>query len=221
MTITFHKFQKIHTSLTSHQTASGASIGDLIVCTHFIFRKSHERTSPNAEQKFLLSQNWAFFYSKWNMRVNTKWQRVPLIDNDGQPWWTPLLRNLHWLRSPQHIDYKLAVLVFRCLNGLAPRSLRPHSTRCRVQRTLPPFVVIIVVSGPTNTACHCRRPCFSGRTKSCLEQFATRRHISFDSRFFCESASKHFCSHVHSLLNFNTSVHRSGLEVFFIVGHSK
>ena len=63
-------------------------------------------------------------------------------------------------------------------------SLQPHPTRCRVQPTLPPFVVIIVVSGLTNTACHCRRPCFSGRRKSCLEQSATRRHISFDSRCF-------------------------------------
>ena len=51
-------------------------------------------------------------------------------------------------------------------------------------KRLPPFVVIIVVSGPTNTACHCRQSCFSGRRKSCLEQSATRRHISFDSRCF-------------------------------------
>ena len=36
------------------QTTYSAPIGDLIVafCTHFIFRKSHERTAPNAEQKF-------------------------------------------------------------------------------------------------------------------------------------------------------------------------
>ncbi len=33
---------------------------------------------------------------------------------------TPLLRELHWLRVPERIDYKLAVLVFKCLNGLAP-----------------------------------------------------------------------------------------------------
>jgi len=70
-------------------------------------------------------------------------------------------------------------------------SLRPHPTCFGVQPTLPPFVVIIVVSGPTNTTCHRRRPCFSGRRKSCLEQSATRRHISFNSRcFFSESASK-------------------------------
>ena len=36
---------------------------------------------------------------------------------------TPLLRDLHWLRVPQRIDYKLAVLIYRCLHGLAPSYL--------------------------------------------------------------------------------------------------
>ena len=33
---------------------------------------------------------------------------------------TPLLRRLHWLRAPERIVYKLAVLAYRCLHGLAP-----------------------------------------------------------------------------------------------------
>ena len=33
---------------------------------------------------------------------------------------TPLLHDLHWLRFPERIEYKLAVLVYKCLNGLAP-----------------------------------------------------------------------------------------------------
>jgi len=33
---------------------------------------------------------------------------------------TPLLRELHWLPFPERINYKLALLVFKCLNGLAP-----------------------------------------------------------------------------------------------------
>ena len=33
---------------------------------------------------------------------------------------TPLLRDLHWLKMRQWIDYKLAVLVFRCVSGLVP-----------------------------------------------------------------------------------------------------
>jgi len=33
---------------------------------------------------------------------------------------TPLLRDLHWLRVPERIQFKLSVLVFRCLHGTAP-----------------------------------------------------------------------------------------------------
>ena len=36
---------------------------------------------------------------------------------------TPLLQDLHWLRMPQRIEYRLAVLVYRCLHGLAPSYL--------------------------------------------------------------------------------------------------
>ena len=33
---------------------------------------------------------------------------------------TPLLHRLHWLRAPERIAYKLAVLVFQCTHGLGP-----------------------------------------------------------------------------------------------------
>ena len=33
---------------------------------------------------------------------------------------TPLLRELHWLSVPERIQFKLAVLVFRCLHSTAP-----------------------------------------------------------------------------------------------------
>ena len=36
---------------------------------------------------------------------------------------TSILRDLHWLRMPQRIEYKLAVLVFRCMAGTAPSYL--------------------------------------------------------------------------------------------------
>ena len=42
---------------------------------------------------------------------------------------TPLLRDLHWLRYPERISYKLAVLVFRCPHGLAPSYLADEFTR--------------------------------------------------------------------------------------------
>ena len=33
---------------------------------------------------------------------------------------TPLLRDLHWLRVSERIEFKLSVLVFRCLHGTVP-----------------------------------------------------------------------------------------------------
>jgi len=33
---------------------------------------------------------------------------------------TPLLRQLHWLRVPDRITFKLATLMFQCVNGTAP-----------------------------------------------------------------------------------------------------
>jgi len=39
---------------------------------------------------------------------------------------TPILRDLHWLRSPECIGFKLAVLTYRCLHGLVPWYLSDH-----------------------------------------------------------------------------------------------
>ena len=36
---------------------------------------------------------------------------------------SPLLRSLHWLKVPERISYRLAVLVYRCLHGSAPEYL--------------------------------------------------------------------------------------------------
>ena len=33
---------------------------------------------------------------------------------------TPVLVNLHWLKAPERIKFKLAVLTYRCLHGIAP-----------------------------------------------------------------------------------------------------
>jgi len=37
---------------------------------------------------------------------------------------TPLLVDLHWLRIPQRIQYKLCVLVYQCVQGSAPSYLQ-------------------------------------------------------------------------------------------------
>ena len=36
---------------------------------------------------------------------------------------TPLLMDLHWLRVPERVKFKLCVLMHRCLTGAAPRYL--------------------------------------------------------------------------------------------------
>jgi len=40
------------------------------------------------------------------------------------PYSVPLLGDLHWLRIPRHIQYKLDVLVFDSVHGSAPRYLQ-------------------------------------------------------------------------------------------------
>jgi hypothetical protein len=42
---------------------------------------------------------------------------------------TPLLRDLHWLRVPERIAYRLAVLAFRCQHGTAPSYLSAELSR--------------------------------------------------------------------------------------------
>ena len=42
---------------------------------------------------------------------------------------TPLLQDLHWLRMPQRIHYRLAVLTYRCVHGLAPPYLAEELRR--------------------------------------------------------------------------------------------
>jgi len=43
------------------------------------------------------------------------------------------MRQLHWLRSRERVDFKLAILIFRCLHGLAPGYLSDDI--CRVADT--------------------------------------------------------------------------------------
>ena len=42
---------------------------------------------------------------------------------------SPLLNDLHWLRVAQRIEFKLAVLVYRCLCGTAPSYLADELRR--------------------------------------------------------------------------------------------
>ena len=47
---------------------------------------------------------------------SSRYERIPTM-----------LRDLHWLRAPERVDFKLAMLVYRCLHGQAPQYLSNYS----------------------------------------------------------------------------------------------
>jgi len=62
---------------------------------------------------------------------------------------TPLLRQLHWLKVPKRIDYKLALLVYKCLQSVAPSYLADDlcrmadvEARHRLHSALSPSLVV-------------------------------------------------------------------------------
>ncbi len=72
------------------------------------------------------------------------------------------LKDLHWLPISYRIDFKIAVLVWRCLNGCAPSYLSSLLNRSslgsRTLRSLPPpllymtFLFLLLASNPTADA---------------------------------------------------------------------
>jgi len=44
---------------------------------------------------------------------------------------TPLLRELHWLRVPECITFRLATLAYRCQHNMAPHYLAVQLNRAR------------------------------------------------------------------------------------------
>ena len=68
---------------------------------------------------------------------------------------TPLLRGLHWLRVPERISFRLAVLVHRCLHGSAPAylatDLQSVSGVCARQRLRSATTTALVVPRTKHT----------------------------------------------------------------------
>ena len=113
----------------------------------------------------LLTTEFTQFTEEPDQRLETQSQRSFLKQPTHQPSTTPLLRDLHWLRSPERIDFKLAVLVYRCLHGVAPQYLSGYFQHVAFsnRRRLRSFIVIIAATDSTNTTHNCRRPSFSSR----------------------------------------------------------
>ena len=49
-------------------------------------------------------------------------------------------RQLHWLDIRSRVRFKIGLLVFKCLHGLAPRYLRLTASRCQYRSLAPPCV---------------------------------------------------------------------------------
>ena len=87
---------------------------------------------------------------------------------------TPLLRELHWLRARERINFRLAVLAFRCLHGLAPPYLATELKRVaavesrRRLRSADTAAAGCSSNSPQNN----RRPSIPGCCCACLEQSA-------------------------------------------------
>ena len=103
---------------------------------------------------------------------------------------TPLLRELHWLRVPQRIDFKLGVLAFRCLHGMAPPYLANQLHRV-ADIDSRQTAALGVDHGPhrsADTSLDDRRPGVMGRCTPRLERPAASHHLIAQLRHLSTSA---------------------------------
>ena len=108
--------------------------------------------------------------------------------------------DLHWLRVPQRIEFKLAVLVYRCLHGMAPpylaRELR-RVTDIDSRRRL--RSADICARSAIDASCYHRRPCLWRRRCPCMEHSAGRRHVIVITACL-QATSQNFLIHKLSLV---------------------
>ena len=87
-------------------------------------------------------------------------------------------RDLHWLRVPERIAYRLAVFVYRCQHGLAPSYLSAELSRVRHGCSAPTAIFIVGSAYRTQDAApNDWRPCVPCCGGPRPEQFVTSRHI--------------------------------------------
>jgi len=90
---------------------------------------------------------------------------------------TPLSRELHWLRVPERIQFRLCVLAYHCVHGTATAylsdSLRPTS-EIVARRCLRSADTTTLQVPSTRRATLGDRPRLSGGCSACMEQSATK-----------------------------------------------
>jgi len=132
---------------------------------------------------------------------------------------TPILPDLHWLRSPERIDFKLAVLTYRCLHGLAPRYLSDYIQRVAISNHRR-----LWSSSSSQLVIQCTRllvivhfwlpDAASGKS-------AARRHLSFNAVCFSKPSQNSTLFPITSFLTVFQflvlhTVYSSGLAVFVV-----
>ena len=93
---------------------------------------------------------------------------------------TPLLCQLHWLKAKERIDFKLVVLVYKCLHGTAPSYLADELCQpadLEVRPTMSALCFVTITHRPPHSSVHHWRSSIPGRRLLCLEQSATARYV--------------------------------------------
>ena len=96
---------------------------------------------------------------------------------------TPFLRQLHWLKARERIDYKLAVLVYKCLHGTGPAYLADelsHASDFVNRRKLRSALSLNLIVRRTRLSTYGDRA-FPIAGPPCLEQSSTSRHFCVGS----------------------------------------
>ena len=82
---------------------------------------------------------------------------------------TSLVRQLHWLKARERIDFKLALIVYTCQHGAAPSYLADeHSQPVDFEARRRPCVPPLVTDCPPHTVVNYRRPSLSARVWNSL-----------------------------------------------------
>ena len=72
---------------------------------------SHSPTRPTNNLQVI----WFFSWDTWILCP-----RIDISTTSLRPTMSDALATLHWLRLPQRVDFKMAVMAFRVLHGLVP-----------------------------------------------------------------------------------------------------
>jgi len=99
---------------------------------------------------------------------------------------TPLLRQLHWLKAKERIDFKLAVLVFKCEHGSAPPYLanelsRPADSLAQCRLRSASSSILVVRRTRLTTVGDRSFPVAASRVYGTIFHSTSSRHLPFKS----------------------------------------